>query len=104
MNHPQLSTPIAIDNTTTIGFFHNIMVMRTSNSWNINLYWLRYKEAQKYFDLLWEKGSGNKEGYFTKHHPTIHHRNQTSRYVRDVTNLPTHNIISVYKKYLQIII
>ena len=57
MNHPQLPTHIATDNTIATDFFYNNMVMKKSKSWDMNLHWLRNKEAQKYFELLWEKVS-----------------------------------------------
>ena len=98
MRHPQLPTPIATDNTTTTGFFHNNMVMKRSKSWDMNLHWLRDKEVQKHFNIHWEKGSENGGDYFTKHHPTIHHRQQRSRYVRDTLSLLSHNIASLYNK------
>ena len=97
MGHPQLPTPIATDNTTTTGFVHNNMVMKRSKSWDMNLHWLRDKTLQKYFNIHWEKGSGNGGDYFTKHHPTIHHRQQRSRYVRDTLNLLSQNIVSLCK-------
>ena len=100
MNNPQLPTPITTHNTTTTGFVHNNMVMNKSKSWGMNLHWLRDKESQTYFELLWEKGSSDKRDYFTKHHPTIHHKSQRSRYVRDAMNLLTHKIIFIYTRYL----
>ena len=100
MNHLQLPTHIVTYNTTTIGFVHNNMVMNKYKSWDMNLHWLRDKEAQKYFELLLEKGSINKEDYFTKYHSTNYHKTLRSRYVRDAMNLLIHNITSIYKKYL----
>ena len=76
MGHPQYSTPIAIDNTTTLGFVNNNMVMKKSKPMGMNLHWLRDKDNQKYIKIHHEKGSGNGRGYFTKQHPTIHHRGQ----------------------------
>ena len=52
MNHLQLPALIAIDNTITIYLFHNHMVMNKSKSRDMNLHWLRDKEAQKHFELL----------------------------------------------------
>ena len=99
MGHPQLPTPIATDNTTTTGFVHNNMVMKRSKSWDMNLHWLRDKEVQKHFNIHWEKGSDNGGDYFTKHHPTIHHRQKRSRYVRDTLSLLSQNITSLYNKH-----
>ena len=66
----------------------------------MNLHWLRDKEAQKYFKLYWEKGSSNGGDYFTKHHPTIHHRNLRQRYVRDTLNVLSQNISAIYNQRL----
>jgi len=74
--------------------------MKKSKSWDMNLHWLRDKEVQKYFKIFWEKGSGNGGDYFTKHHPTIHHRTQRGRYVRDTLNMLSCNIASIYNKEL----
>ena len=74
MRHLQLPTPITIDTTTTTCFVHNNMVMKSSKSWDMILYWLRDKEVQTYFNIQREKGSTNKGDYFTKHHSIIHHR------------------------------
>ena len=100
MKHPQLPTPIATDNTTTTGFVHNNMITKRSKFLNMNLHWLRDKEVQKYINIHWKKGSGNGRDYFTKHHPTIHHRQQRSRYVRDTLSLLSQNIVSLYKNHL----
>ena len=100
MGHPKDPTPITTDNTTTTAFVHKNMVTKTSKSWDMNLHWLRDKEVQKYFKIFWEKGSSNRGDYFTKHHPTIHHRFQRGRYVRDALNMLFHNIDSIYNKEL----
>ena len=84
MGHPQLPTSIDTDNTTTTGFIHNNMVMKRLKSWDMHL---RDIEVQKHLDIHYEKGSGNGGDYFTKHHHTIHHRQQRSRYVRDTLSL-----------------
>ena len=65
----------------------------------MNLHWLRDKEVQKHFNIHWEKGSDNGGDYFTKHHPTIHHRQKRSRYVRDTLSLLSQNITSLYNKH-----
>jgi len=100
MGHPQDPPPIATDNTTTTYFLHKNMVKKKSNSWDMNLHWLRNKEVQKYFKIFWEKGSGNGGDHFTKYHPTIHLRSQKERYVEDALNMLSNNIASIYNKKL----
>ena len=49
----------------------------------MNLHWLRDRENRKQFKVSWKKGSENGADYFTKHHPTVHHRKTRPKYVRD---------------------
>ena len=46
-------------------------------------YWLRDKNSQKQMKFFWEKGVNNLADYFTKHHPTKHHRTTRQKYVLD---------------------
>ena len=83
LGHEQPPTPIITDNSTTTGFVHKTMQMKRSKSWDMHLHWLRDREARNHFDVMWEKGLDNKVDYFTKHHPTVHHRAQRPNYIRD---------------------
>ena len=62
------------------------MQMKQSKSWDIQLHWLRDEPNQDIFRVFWDKGPNNGADYFTKHHPTVHHRTiQTERnYVQDM--------------------
>ena len=71
--------------------------MKRSKSWDMNLHWLRDREQRKHFTIKWEKGKNNKGDYFTKHHPTIHHRKERQKYVRDVVNCLYTNIKEIYE-------
>ena len=46
-------------------------------------YWLRDRKNQQQFDIYWKPGSESEADYFTKHHPTSHHRQRRNRYVHD---------------------
>ena len=78
-------TSIITDNSTSAGYVNKNMQMKRSKTWDMHLHWLRDKEKQKQFKVIWDKGSNNKTDYFTKHHPTIHHRRMqnTKMYVQD---------------------
>ena len=41
----------------------------------MRFFWLRDRENQMQFKLYWAKVINNLADYFTKHHPTEHHRN-----------------------------
>ena len=61
--------------------------------WDMHLHWLRDKERQKHFSVIWDKGSNNKADYFTKHHPIIHHRRvrNSKMYVPDMDKHASEN-------------
>ena len=87
MGHKQNQpTPIQTDNSTSAGFVNKNMQMRHSKAWDMNLHWLRDKENSKFFDVFWDNGPNNGADYFTKHHPTAHHRRVRldRKYIRDV--------------------
>ena len=75
MDHPQHQTPLEIDNTTAYGMLTNTLIPKRSKAIDMRFFWLRDRENQKQFKLCWAKGINNIADYFTKHHPTEHHRN-----------------------------
>ena len=40
----------------------------------MRFYWLRDRENQKQFYIYWKPGRDSISDYFTKHHPTPHHK------------------------------
>ena len=57
--------------------------MKRSKSWDMNMHWLRNREEREHFKVQWDKGTNNAVDYFTKHHPTVHHRSEQKKYIRD---------------------
>ena len=98
MGHPQPSTTIYTDNTTTTGFANNNMQMKRSKSWDINLHWLRDRGIREQCLIKWEKGSSNKVDYFTKHHTINHHKISCPKYVRDTNNLLRSQLNTIYEQ------
>ena len=86
LNHPQPPTPLATDNTTANGFIHDNIHQRRSKSWDMRYYWLRDRDSQKQFHFYWKPGATLNSDYFTKHHPTIYHRQKRATYVKDRIN------------------
>ena len=86
IGHPQPPTPIRTDNSASTGFVNKNMQMKMSKTWDMQLHWLRDKENQIFFKVFWDKGQNKGADYFTKHHPTVHHRRvrQERNYVRDL--------------------
>ena len=83
LNHPQPPTPIKTDNSTANGFIHDNIHKKRSKTWDMRYYWLRDKILQQQFKFFWDKGSNNHADYWTKHHPTKHHRAVRATYVKD---------------------
>jgi len=84
MDHPQLQTPLEIDNTTAYGMLTNTLMPKRSKAIDMRFFWLRDRENQKQFKLHWAKGINNLADYFTKHHPTEHHRNMRRAYLANM--------------------
>ena len=45
--------------------------------------WFRDREFQQQFKIFWESGLKNLADYFTKHWPTLHHRQNRPQYFHD---------------------
>ena len=74
IGHPQPTTTINTDNSTTVGFVNNNIQMKRSKSWDMNFHWLRDKETLKQIKIVKKPGKDIFADYFTKNHPIIHHR------------------------------
>ena len=69
MGHPQPPTPVIMDNTTAIGLSKATMTPKRSKGYDMRCSWLKCRQAQKQFDLIWQPGKSNKRDYHTKTHP-----------------------------------
>ena len=98
LGHQQPPTPLKTDNSTATGFVYDNIHQKRSKSWDMRYYWLRDKMNQMLFNIFWEKGTNNAADYFTKHHPTIHHRSMRNRYVRDRINCMRQCLVSYNQK------
>ena len=83
LNHPQPATPLKTDNSTAAGFVYDNIHQKRSKSWDMRYHWLRDKQTQEQFNIFWARGINNDADYYTKHHPTKHHRAQRPKYVQD---------------------
>ena len=83
LGHPQPATPIKTDNSTALGFVYNNIHMKKSKAWDMRYNWLRDREIQKQFRIYWMPGTQNHGDYWTKHHPTIYHRQIRNQYIQD---------------------
>jgi hypothetical protein len=80
LGHPQPPTPIQTDNSTAAGIANESVKQKRSKAIDMRFYWIRDRVRQGQFLVYWKKGILNKADYFTKHHPTSHHRAIRSSY------------------------
>ncbi len=59
-------------------------------------YWSRDRRNQKQFKYIWDYGDQNEGDYWTKHHPTHHHKATRPQYIKDKSDFlfETLNLIS----------
>ncbi len=84
LGHPQPPTPLQSDNSTATGIINSTLRQRRSKAIDMRFYWVRDRVKQGHFLVYWRPGIENLADYFTKHHPTSHHR-----LVRDTFLHPT---------------
>jgi hypothetical protein len=80
---PQPPTPIQTDNSCAAGITNGTVRQRKSKAMDMRFYWIQDRVRQGQFLVYWRKGADNLGDYFTKHHPTMHHRQIRSTYIHD---------------------
>ena len=84
MGHPQPKTPAVTDNTTAHGLIKKTMIPKRAKSYDMRFNFLKCREAQQQFDLIWKRGGVNRADYHSKKHPTKHYIDKRSEYVVDM--------------------
>ena len=74
MGHHQPATRIRTDNATAKGFVNGTTKQKRSGTFDRRFWWLKHREAQLQFHVIWDAGICNLADYPTKHHPTQHHK------------------------------
>ena len=82
MGHRQPPTPIKTDNSTANGIANRTVIPRKTRS-DMSLYWVINRVTQKQFIIYWKPGNDNLADYFSKHHPSTHHKHMRYEYVQD---------------------
>ena len=67
-------TPIQTDNKTACDLANNKLKKNRTRTIDMRFYWVRDRVKQGHFTINWKPGSMNLADYYTKHHPTSHHR------------------------------
>ena len=73
LGHPQPATIIRTDNQTAKGFVRGTIKQKRSRTFDRQYWWLKDREVQLQFNIVWEPGIYNLADYFTKHHTGKHH-------------------------------
>ena len=84
MVHEQHKTPVTTDNTTACGLIKKTMIPKRAKSYDMRFNFLKCREAQNQFDLIWRKGALNRADYHSKLHPTHHYIKKRGEYVVDM--------------------
>ena len=83
LGHPQPATPIQTDNACAEGIINDTVKQKRSKAIDMRFYWVRDRVRQNQFQVFWRKGTSNLGDYFTKHHPTSHHRDMRPIYLHE---------------------
>jgi hypothetical protein len=81
LGHPQLPTPIDINNTTTVGIINNTVKRQQSRAMEMQYFWLLDGESQRRFKFYWQPGQENLGDYPSKHHTAEIHQRVRPYYV-----------------------
>ena len=84
MEHEQHKTPVTTDITTSCGLIKKTMIPKRTKSYYMRFNFLKCREAQNQFDLIWRKVTLNRADYHNKRHPTQHYIRKRGKYVVDM--------------------
>lgn len=83
LGHPQPATPIQADNACAVGIANETIKQKRSKAIDMRFYWVRDRVRAGQFTIYWKRGVDNQADYFTKHHPTSHHRKSRSTFLHE---------------------
>ena len=81
MGHPQPKTTVITDNSTAEDLINKTMTPRRAKTYDQRTNWLKCREAQKQFNIIWKSGKANRADYHSKTHPVSVYQNKRSDYV-----------------------
>ena len=83
MGHPQHTIPTQVENKDTEGIANNTLKQKHTKDMYIRLYWMKDRVRLLQFLVYWRKCLDNLGYYFTRYHPTSHHRRIQSTYIQN---------------------
>ena len=84
MGHPQDRTLVTTDNSAAQGLIQKTMIPKAAKSYDMRFNFLKCREAQRQFDIIWRRGINNRADYHSKKHPTKHYVSKRHDYVVDM--------------------
>ena len=96
--HPQPPTPALTDSDTVYGFVNDNIRQHRSSAIYMHLYWVCDRVRQVHYLVNWRRVKDNLANYFTKHHPSKHHREFRSTYLFLTADKIKHYCYKVYKE------
>ena len=81
MGHEQPKTPAVTDNSTAAGLINKTMTPKRAKAYDQRFNWLKCREAQKMFHLIWKSGKLNRADFHTKKHPIHVYQGKRGDYV-----------------------
>ena len=81
MGHKQPPTPLQTDNAMADAVCNGKIQPKRTKAMDMRFHWLRDRECQKQFRIYWRPGKSNYADYWTKHHPTTHHKNTRKEFI-----------------------
>ena len=87
MGHPQPRTPMQTNNLAAHAVVTNNVQPRITKAMDMRFHWLRCRDVQGQFRYYWKPGTMNLGDYWTKHHPSSHHKNFRSSVLTPMKNL-----------------
>ena len=81
MGHPQPKTPAVTDSATSEGLINKTMTPKRAKTYDQRFNWLKCREAQKQFDIIWQSGKDNLADFHSKKHPIHVYKSKRTDYV-----------------------
>ncbi len=74
LGHLQPRTPIQTNTSTAHALLTNKILPKALKAMDMQFHWLGCRSAQDQYRFYWRPGPQNIADYWTKHHPTNHHK------------------------------
>ena len=84
MGHTQGRMQVTTDNSAAQGLIKKFMIPKAAKSYDMRFNYLKCRQAQRQFDILWRQGKNNRADYHSKKHLIKHYVNKRHKFVVDM--------------------